>query len=66
VGNQKACGSQWRAVGVPQAIRIVLYFCASPQVQAAQLAGGIEVRCAASRCVTEYAMMETTRKAAEG
>ena len=34
VGNVRACGSQWRAAGVPQAVRTVLYFSATPQVPA--------------------------------
>ena len=35
VGNARACGSQQRAAGVPQAIRNVLYVSASAQVPAA-------------------------------
>jgi len=34
VGNARACGSQRRTAGVPQAIRTVLYFSANAQVPA--------------------------------
>ena len=58
VDNAIACGSQRRAAGVPQAIRTVMYFSASPQVPAAY-----RWNCDAVRCVTEsFVMMETMRK----
>ena len=46
ISNARACDSQQRAAGVPQAIRTVLYFSAS--------AGGVpaELRCDSLRRVT--------------
>jgi len=35
VGNTRACGSQRRAAGVPEAVRTALYFSESPRVTAA-------------------------------
>jgi len=49
VGNARACGSQRRAAGVPEEIRTVLYFFRKCR----RRAGGIAVRCVASRRLPE-------------
>jgi len=48
-GNERACGTQRRAAGVPQAIRNVLCFYASPQVLAVCRRNCGAVRCVALR-----------------